>query len=496
MKILNLHFKDNAVLYTVTKPNNPKYVYDYGRISLMSNIVVKGKIVDFSSLFRLLRKQFRKKRLNYGNVKIVFSDSQLFKKRVLIPNFVATKDFKKYIDANIENSVATTISDPEYHFEIIESDDKDNHLVMIYAMSKANFKDYQKLMFELRKKIVDFTFESTALIHFDKYIGNKKRYEKKNILLLDVDESQVNLTVFEDNAITYTVVADLQTSDLRFAENNDIYDKKSIVYKIYFEIEKIVNYYNISEGKQLDIVASSFYPFEMSNIIKASQNLGSKFSIISNDRVIDRRTGKFIGDDSFYKLFGCTSKSKQKEKQIKLKFDAVKTYSYRLIIVLFINIVLATLLLTNLSTLITTMFNNSKAKNRFMNTELELRKLDDIILQINEHTEKQLLIESIEYVNGLEIDVDYVIQRIKSVKSAKSKISNVIFNQEMTMSFDYYDNDVSVMKFIRRLENEDWVLDVKYPTFVYMEDSDDVSVMISISIDRASILSSKVRGGE
>ncbi len=492
MKILNLHFKDREIIYTVSSQNKPSKVYALGKIELPENCIVKGKIVNFSALYRLLRKRLKATKISQKRVNVVFNDMQLFKKRVLIPKYIEEKDFRKFIDANLHNSILMPVKDPVYYYNPIDAVDSDNHHVMLYAMSDSNYLDYQRLFFELNMRIVNYSFESAALVDFNCYLGHDRRFAKKSVLLVDISTAQMNLTIFEDFAITYTVIADINTRELEDSSLDDVYNKKSILYKIYFEIEKVVNFYNVSTSKSIDVIFKSSYPLEDEYLRICADSLGANVSTLANKKVKSGK--KLITDESYFKNFGVSSIGKKKRVNINLKFSKMKTYSLRLYAAFFISLAMIGLLFFESTKVIDTYYDLRSAEKNYENRNNDMFKLIEVNENIKDFNEFENIGNAIELVNSTEIDLLYILDNIARLRTSESKITAFNYSDVGEVSFTYTDTDVEVLKYVKRLENEKWILSASYNEMFYLDSK--VEVRIILIVDKSLLVYSETRGDD
>jgi|GEM_PF-4791514 len=494
MKILNLQFNDHVIKYAVTKKNNPNKVYSYGSIELEDGMIIKGKISNFQALYRLLRKEIKRLKLNQGSVNLVFSDMQLFKKRLIIPKVINPSNFRQFIDANLHSSILMPVEDPIYFYERLKRDDEKNHHVMMFALSNQSYSDYQRLMFELKKKINDFTFESLGIIHFENFIGNAKRYKNKSTLLVDISEDKLNLTIFDNYTIVYSVIADLDTKKIELESLDDVYDRKSILYKIYFEVEKVVNFYNVSVGIPLDVVFKSIYNLPIGYLKVCAESLETPISRIENTKVREAKTKKIITEEKLFKLIGVANKARQKEAVLKFRLSKIKTYGFRMYGALIASFIFASLLVITSTNFINTYFGYQREQTRLRVTENELEKLTDINTRIEEFNIFEEIISVVYNVNNLEINVNYLTDRIASLRTEESTISRFGFNAQNEVSFTYTDTDTEVMEFIERLRDEEWALQVSYKELFFTEDGTEVSVFVLV--DRSKITFMALEGSD
>jgi hypothetical protein len=347
---------------------------------------------------------------------------------------------------------------------------------MLYAMSNENYADYQRLMFELHKTIIDFAFESTALIHFENFCGNKDRYKKKSVLLVDIAEEHMHLTIFENYSITYTVVADLNTKELIDCQLDDVYDKKSILYRIYFEIEKVVNFYNVSAGKPIDVTIKTSYPLPEKYIEICAESLGANIHTIKNSKSRLARGKRLIHEETYFKSLGVANKARQKEAQIKLKFKKIKTYGSRLSATILVGIICAFLLLFTTTDFINSLYEYNRVNDSYETRKNELLKLTDINNSIAEFNKFEEIVSVIQNIDQTEVDINYLIDRVATLRREEALISNFSYSANNELVFTYTDVDVEVMYFISRLEKEEWVLAIEYSELFYNEGLAEVRI--------------------
>lgn len=273
---LGLDISDSTIeaveLLLVGKKNTVK---NFGRISLESGIVDRGRIIDEDKLAQALDTLFSSAKPNpiiNRQIRFALPDCQSFVHTFILPDNYNKNDLDSIIQHEIESAVPIEKEDIVFSFCISQFAGDKKQIITVSADKKVVWE--WKKFFIKHNFVVDyFDTESLAL-----YRGLKKDLVfGKNICLVDLGANNTMISVFGQygqiasfscpvagNTMTEAISTQLNLSVI---EAEDFKIKKGLIDdvkvgnilkieldKIIFEIKAMINYFKNETGLDLDII--------------------------------------------------------------------------------------------------------------------------------------------------------------------------------------------------------------------------------------------------
>jgi len=242
-KQANIVIKDHMIRYVEAKPGDPPAAKRWGERELPPGLIRDGKIVDAETLAMILEECVDEWKLGGRRVRFVVPDPFVMIRTVSLPPHLPDDDIRGYLFMELGESIPLPFADPVFDYAVVERTEEALN-VLLFAAPEEAVAEYAALLedADLRPVAADV---SPLCAYRPFYAAGQAAWDD-HILLVQFDESDVNLSVFHRHLPLFMHHVLLEPPEERSVP---IVNPFADVYK---EIERMMSFYSFSlqQGKQ------------------------------------------------------------------------------------------------------------------------------------------------------------------------------------------------------------------------------------------------------
>jgi type IV pilus assembly protein PilM len=260
-KTINITIKDHAIRFVELKQTQPAVVQRMGERYLPAGLIKEGKIMEYETLSTILEQCISDWKIAKRHVRFLVPDSFVVIRMVSLPIDLKEDEIKGYLYMEIGTSIHLPFEDPVFDYTLMDSD-TNNRQILLFAAPEDIVREYMGLFDEVKLKAVAADISSLALYRY--YNQLESDSENQNLLVIQFDLLEVNVSIFEKNIPVFTRHISMEVNRENWTHSltnessftlNFTGDKDEAFISIkdaYTQIEKVINFYqySLNQGKQ------------------------------------------------------------------------------------------------------------------------------------------------------------------------------------------------------------------------------------------------------
>ncbi|WPZ17557.1 pilus assembly protein PilM [Geobacillus subterraneus] len=242
-KQANIVMKDHVIRWVEAKPGHPPEAKRWGERELPPGVIRDGKIVDGETLAIILDECVDEWKLSGRRVRFVVPDPFVMIRSVPLPPHLPDDDIRGYLFMELGESIPLPFADPVFDYAVAERTEEALN-VLLFAAPEEAVAEYAALLEDVDLRPV--AADVSPLCAYRPFYAAGQAAADDHILLVQLDESAVNLSVFHRHLPLFMRHLPLEAPGER---TMPIVDPFAEVYK---EIERMMSFYSFSlrQGKQ------------------------------------------------------------------------------------------------------------------------------------------------------------------------------------------------------------------------------------------------------
>jgi type IV pilus assembly protein PilM len=234
--------------------------YQFGQKCLPRKLVVDGIIQDPEELGFMLGAWADEYKLAGSKVSFCLPDQQAVIRKVAVPQEIPLEEVNGYLYRQLGQTIHLPFEDPAIE-SVPVGENIENRSVLLFASRESILENYIKVFKEAKLKPMWADLGNLSLYRLYYNLDLSRRNER--LLMLDIQYTTVQITIFENHAPVYTrnlVISeefDSEVTRSRSGRENLIVTEASSYWDYQFsniskEVERILNFYKftLSTGKE------------------------------------------------------------------------------------------------------------------------------------------------------------------------------------------------------------------------------------------------------
>ncbi|WP_096202818.1 type IV pilus biogenesis protein PilM [Bacillus sp. FJAT-45350] len=279
--------KDHVIRYVHAKKPSLDSIRSFGERFLPEGVIREGQIIDRETLEIIFEECIEHWKIKRHAIQFCVPDSFVVVRNILIPKEVAEDDIRMHLHMEMGESIHLPFENPSFDFKLLGEKDGQKEILLIASPEKVVMELYEFLSeLKLQPNVADVS----SLSLYRLFTKVDKALSDEHLLLVQLDRSSINLTVFYSHKPMFTRHFRLNSDDEKWAIKGDV-EMESLVWEgeieeidgqaeeLITEVERVMNFYRFSvhKGKEgvnrIAITGDHPYLERMIDICKESFDL-------------------------------------------------------------------------------------------------------------------------------------------------------------------------------------------------------------------------------
>ncbi len=249
--------KDHVIRFVHAKRPSMTDIISFGERYLPPGIIKGGQIIDPETFQTILEECIEDWELQKQAVQFCVPDAFVVIRNVFIPNDIEDNNIRKYLNIEIGESIHLPFEESLFDYELVEETEEKKEIILIASPEKVVMSIHQLLEeVKLEPNVADIS----SLSVYRLFCRLDRALQNEHLLLVQLDQSSINLTVFQYHKPAFTrhfplsldeekwgVIGDKE--DLVVTWLGDMVEIENQAEDIVMEIERVLNFYRFSVQK-------------------------------------------------------------------------------------------------------------------------------------------------------------------------------------------------------------------------------------------------------